>query len=314
MRISNLSISLKITNQYALRKEGAVMENKTDEEKNEELGIKFTENPDVSKSLVNNVKEKKGLWAIFAVILAMLAKFKFALLFLLGKLKFLLVILKLGKFASTLGSMLLMIFVYAKMFGWAYGLGFVLLIFAHEMGHYIVAKSVNINVSGPVFIPFVGAFINMKDQPNNAIVEAKIAAGGPILGSLGALACVIFYIVTNNHLFLALAYSGFMINLFNLIPLHPLDGGRIVTAISPKIWFVGIPILLFVSIKFFNPILILFLISGCVQAFKQWKEPNTDYYNTSIGTKITFSLIFFSLIIFLGLGIFYIHGIHLIYQ
>jgi len=289
------------------------MENKTDNEKNEELDIKFTENPDVSKSLSNNVKEKKGLFAILAVILAVLAKFKFVLLFALGKLKFLLIILKLGKFASSLGSMLLMIFVYAQMFGWAYGLGFVLLIFAHEMGHYIVAKNVNINVSGPIFIPFVGAFINMKDQPNNAIIEAKIAAGGPILGSLGALVCVLFYILTNNHLFLALAYSGFMINLFNLIPLHPLDGGRMVTAISPKIWFVGIPILLFVSIRFFNPILILFLISGCIQAFKQWKEPHTDYYNTSISTKIIFSLIFFGLIIFLGLGIFYIHSIHSIY-
>jgi len=114
-----------------------------------------------------------------------LAKFKFMLLFILRKLKFVFVILKLGKFASTLGSMLLMIFVYAQMFGWAYGLGFVLLIFSHEMGHYIAAK---------------------------------IAAGGPILGSLAALICVLFYVLTNNQLFLALTYSGFMINLFNLIP------------------------------------------------------------------------------------------------
>jgi len=290
------------------------MDNNSDKEKNEELEIKFTENPDVSDSLVNNVKEKKGLWAILGVLLALLAKFKFVLLLILGKLKFLLIILKLGKFASTLGSMFIMIFIYAQMFGWAYGLGFVLLIFAHEMGHYIVAKNVDIDVSGPVFIPFVGAFINMREQPKNALIEAKIAAGGPILGSLAALACVLFYMLTSNSLFLALAYSGFMINLFNLIPLHPLDGGRIVTAISPKIWFIGIPILLFVSIKFFNPILILFLIMGCVQAFKQWKKPNEDYYNTSITTKITFSLIFFGLITLLGLGIFYIHGIHVIYR
>jgi len=297
-----------------MKKGRLVMDNNSDKEKNEELEIKFTENPDVSGSLVNNVKEKKGLWAILGVLLALLAKFKFVLLLILGKLKFLLIILKLGKFASTLGSMFVMIFFYAQMFGWAYGLGFVLLIFAHEMGHYIVAKNVDIDVSGPVFIPFVGAFINMREQPKNALIEAKIAAGGPILGSLAALACVLFYMLTSNPLFLALAYSGFMINLFNLIPLHPLDGGRIVTAISPKIWFIGIPILLFVSIKFFNPILILFLIMGCVQAFKQWKKTNEDYYNTSITTKITFSLIFFGLIIVLGLGIFYIHGIHVIYR
>ena len=182
------------------------------------------------------------------------------------------------------------------------------------MGHYIAAKIVNIDVSGPVFIPFVGAFISMKDQPTNATTEAKIAAGGPILGSLAALGCVLFYMVTDNNLFLALAYSGFMINLFNLIPIHPLDGGRIVTAISPKIWLVGIPILIYVSIKFFNPIIILFLIMGCVQAFKQWKEPSVDYYNTSFSTKIVFSLIFFGLIALLGIGIFYIHNMHMIYR
>ena len=290
------------------------MENNTDKEKIEEFDIMFTENPDVSNSLVDNAKKKRGLFGILAVVLAILAKFKFMLLFILGKLKFVFVILKFGKFASTLGSMLLMIFVYAQMFGWAYGLGFVLLIFSHEMGHYIAAKKVNIDVSGPVFIPFVGAFISMKDEPDNAITEAKIAAGGPILGSLAALICVLFYVLTNSQLFLALAYSGFMINLFNLIPIHPMDGGRIVTAISPKIWFIGIPILLFISIKFFNPILILFLISGCVQAFKQWKKPKSDYYNTSTSTKITFSLIFFGLITLLGLGIFYIHTIHVIYR
>ena len=283
-------------------------------EKNEDLEIKYTENPDVSKSLVDNAREKKGLWGILAVILAILAKFKFIIFFIFAKLKFLLIILKLGKFASTLGSMLVMIFIYAQIFGWAYGLGFVLLIFFHEMGHYIAAKIVNINVSGPVFIPFVGAFISMKDQPTNATVEAKIAAGGPILGSLAALACVLFYMMTDNNLFLALAYSGFMINLFNLIPVHPLDGGRIVTAISPKIWLVGILILIYVSIKFFNPIIILFLIMGCVQAFKQWKEPSADYYNTSFSTKIVFSLIFFGLIALLGIGIFYIHNMHMIYR
>lgn len=290
------------------------MENNTDKEKIEESEINFTENPDVSKSLVNNVKEKKGIWAILAVVLAILVKFKFILFFILGKLKFLFIILKLGKFASTLGSMLFMIFVYSQMFGWAYGLGFVLLIFAHEMGHYIAAKKVNVDVSGPVFIPFVGAFISMKDEPDNAVTEAIIAAGGPILGSLGALACVLFYVLTSNQLFLALAYSGFFINLFNLIPIHPLDGGRIVTAISPKIWFIGIPILVIISFKFFNPILILFLIFGCIQAYKQWKEPNTNYYNTSTSTKIIFSIIFFGLIIFLGLGIFFIHDIHSIYR
>lgn len=288
-------------------------DNNFNKEKIEDSEIKYTENPDVSKSLINTVKDKKGIWGVFAVIGAILAKFKFVIFLVFAKLKFILIALKLGKFASTLVSMLFMIVIYAQMYGWAYGLGFVLLLFAHEMGHYIVAKKVNINVSGPVFIPFVGAFVSMKDEPENAAKEAAMAAGGPILGSLAALGSVLIYMVTDNNLFLALAYTGFMINLFNLIPIHPLDGGRIVTAISPKIWLIGIPILLYVSIEFFNPIIIMFLIMGCVQAYKQWRNPDTNYYNTSISTKIIFSLIFFGLMALLGVGIFYIHGLHTIY-
>lgn len=234
-------------------------------------------------------------------------------IYILAKLKFILIALKLGKFASTLISMLFMIVIYAQMYGWAYGVGFVLLIFAHEMGHYIVAKKLSIDVSGPVFIPFFGAFISMKDQPSDAVSEAKTAAGGPILGSLAALGCVLIYVVTRNNLFLALAYTGFMINLFNLIPVHPLDGGRIVTAISPKIWLIGIPILLFISINFFNPLIIIFLIMGCIQAYKQWKEPDANYYNTNMSTKIIFSIIYFGLMALLGIGIFYIHNLHFIY-
>lgn len=287
--------------------------NNINEKKDESLDIKYIENPDVSKSLVDNVKKKKGIIGVLAVIGAVLVKFKFAIFFIFAKLKFLLIALKLGKFASTLISMLFMIVIYAQMYGWAYGLGFVLLILAHEMGHYFVARNLNIDVSGPVFIPFLGAFISMKDQPTDAVAEAKTAAGGPILGSLAALMCVGIYMISDNNLFLALAYTGFMINLFNLIPVHPLDGGRIVTAISPKIWLIGIPMLLYISFKFFNPIIILFLILGCVQAYKQWKEPDADYYNTSMSTKIIFSIIYFGLMALLGIGIFYIHNIHLIY-
>lgn len=288
-------------------------DNNFNKEKIEDLEIKYTENPDVSKSLVTTVKDKKGIWGVFAVIGAILAKFKFVIFLIFAKLKYILIALKFGKFASTLVSMLFMIVIYAQMYGWAYGVGFVLLLFAHEMGHYVVARKVNINVSGPVFIPFVGAFISMKDEPENAVTEAAMAAGGPILGSLAALGSVLIYMVTDNNLFLALAYTGFMINLFNLIPIHPLDGGRIVTAISPKIWLIGIPILLYISIEFFNPIIIMFLIMGCVQAFKQWRNPDTNYYNTSIYTKIIFSFIFFGLMALLGVGIFYIHDLHIIY-
>lgn len=227
-----------------------------------------------------------------------------------GKLKFLLVFLKFGKFFGTALSMLVTIGLYASSFGWLYGIGFVLLIFIHEMGHYLTAKNIGLNVSAPVFIPFVGAFIAMKDQPVNAADEAKVGLGGPVLGSLAALFCLLVGLEFKNSFFLALAYSGFLINIFNLIPVSPLDGGRIVSAISPKLWLIGIPVLAVAAFYFFNPIIILLLILGVYQAFQQWKATDKSYYDTPADTRMLFALLYFGLLLSLGVGMAYIHSIN----
>ena len=279
-----------------------------EEFKNTELG----ENRELDTkrtSLIERLKREKGIGVIFASLLFVLGKFKFLIL-ILSKFKFLLVLLKLGKFAATLGSMFIMVIVYAKLYTWAFGIGFVLLIFIHEMGHYLMAKKIKLPVSMPLFIPFVGAFIKMKEQPENATAEAKVAIGGPLLGSFGALLCLRLYSATNRDFFLALAYIGFMLNLFNLIPIYPLDGGRIVSAISPKIWLIGIPLMLIAAIKFYNPIIIIFLILGIAQAYHQWKKPDKKYFQTDIKTKMVFSIAYFSMVILLGIGMVYINSIH----
>ncbi len=140
------------------------------------------------------------------------------------------------------GLILVNIWVYARFYGWPFAVGFVALIFIHEMGHLIAAKIMGLKVSLPYFIPFMGAVIMLKEAPRNAWVESFIGVGGPLLGSIGALAvgCGFFY--TGNPIFLVLCYYGFLINLFNLIPIVPLDGGRIVTALSPWLWLVGVVI------------------------------------------------------------------------
>ena len=143
-------------------------------------------------------------------------------------------------FLKTGGTMLFTIFIYSQIWGWRYGVGFVLLIFVHETGHLIAARMMGLQVGWPVFIPFMGAMIALKEAPRNAWVEAVVGIGGPILGSLGALAVWSVYFFTGNALFLALGYAGFFINLFNLIPIVPLDGGRIVSAISPWFWLLGL--------------------------------------------------------------------------
>ena len=239
-----------------------------------------------------------------------LAAFLALVVLILSKLKFLLVLLKAGKFTGTAISMLVTIGIYGSMFGWRYGIGFVFLIFIHEMGHFIEARQVGLKVSAPIFVPFVGAYISMKDQPHNAVIEARVALGGPVWGSLAALFCLVMGLNFHNGLSMALAYSGFLINIFNLIPVSPLDGGRIVAAISPKIWLIGLPILAVIAVYFFNPIIILLLILGAYEAFRQWKSRDTSYYDTPGNIRIQFAVLYFGLLLLLGVGMAYIHNIY----
>lgn len=267
----------------------------------EQDGVQIVENLDEVERLPKE-KSRKGKLAGLGIAGALLAKF-------FVKLKFLFVFLKLGKILSTFGSMILMIWVYATIHGWMFAVGFVLLLFMHEMGHYFAAKKAKLPVSTPIFIPFVGAFISMKKTPSDASTEAFVAIGGPVLGSIGALICLAIYYATGKSIFMALAYSGFILNLFNLIPVHPLDGGRIVTAISPALWIIGIPLMLVAAIKFLNPIIIMFLILGAIELYKYYKNPDKKYYEVKKSTRVIYALTYFGLTAVLGLCSGYIYHV-----
>lgn len=189
------------------------------------------------------IRTKKALGPV-AVVGVVIAKFFAKLKFLiLPALKFLPVLIKSG------GTMLLSIGIYATIWGWKFAVGFVVLMFVHECGHLIVAKRFGLKVSAPVFIPFMGAFILLKDQPRNAWMEACVGIGGPMLGSLGALACHSLGETIDAPVFIALAYSGYLLNLFNLTPVGMLDGGRIVTALSRWLWLPGLAVLMWFGWK-----------------------------------------------------------------
>ena len=212
--------------------------------------------------------------------------------------------LKLGKILTTGGSMLVSIIAYAFVFGWMYAVGFVLLIFIHEMGHYIAARKKGLDVGVPVFIPFVGAWIQLKEIPHDAKMEAYIGLAGPFIGTLGALGCYYAGRECGSNLLLALSYSGFFLNLFNLIPLPPLDGGRITAVLSPKLWLVGIPIL--IVMFFYQPSPILFFIAilaipQVIKFFRNKSEENSDYYEVDGETKIIYGTFYIGLVIFLVL-------------
>lgn len=163
-----------------------------------------------------------------------------AAMFLLAKGKWLLGLLKFGKFGGAILSMALSVGAYAIYYPWGFAIGFVLLLLVHELGHVIAAKRKGLPVTAPVFIPFLGALINLKRHPQDAVTEAYMAYGGPLLGSIGAAAVLVAAYFTDSPLLYSLAYVGCFLNLINLLPIHPLDGGRIATAVTRWLWLVGL--------------------------------------------------------------------------
>lgn len=223
------------------------------------------------------------------------------LLFIFGKLKFLIPILKFTKF-STLITMFISVWAYALFFGWPFAVGFVLLIFVHELGHGLVMQQQGIHAGAPVFIPFVGAVIAMRSMPKDAYVEALVGIGGPILGSVGALVCLIVGWVTGLPFWYALAHVGFLINLFNMIPISPLDGGRIVGVISRWLWVAGYVIGIAAFLVTKSPILFLILLLGLFSIWKTIQGPREGYFDVEPAKRYTIAAAYFILLALLALG------------
>src|SRR5690349_20625947 len=189
-----------------------------------------------------------------------------------AKIKVVLLLLPKLKILTTSGSMLVSVAAYALIWGWKFALGFVVLLFVHEMGHVIQLRREGVPASAPLFIPFLGAFVGMKKMPDDAAAEARVGLAGPVLGSIGCLVPLAIWQATGSELFQALAFTGFFLNLFNLLPVLPLDGGRAMAALSPWMWLVGFALLVAATIAFPNPIMVLILLLGGMELWRRWRE------------------------------------------
>jgi Zn-dependent protease len=207
---------------------------------------------------------RRKLGPALAAIVAFLAKFK-AILLLLPKLKLF----------TTAGTMLVSVAAYALLWGWQFAAVFVLLLFVHEMGHVIQLRREGIHASAPMFVPFLGAVISARSLGDNALAEARVGLAGPVLGSIGAAACIVVWHITGNDLWRALAFTGFLLNLFNLLPVVPLDGGRAMAAMAPWMWFAGLAAMVVLAIKFPNPIILLIVVFAGLETFKRWRLRRT---------------------------------------
>jgi Zn-dependent protease len=240
----------------------------------------------------------KRLGAPLFAALALLAKFG----------KGVLVLLKGAKFLSTSATMLVSVAAYAVLWGWRFAVGFVALLFVHEMGHYVQLRREGVKPSGMLFIPFLGAVIGTRSLGGSAIAEARVGLAGPILGTLGALACIPIALATDSDLWRALAFTGLFLNLFNLLPVVPLDGGRAMAAMSPWMWFLGLGLVALLAFTFPNPVVFLILLFAALETWRRWKarksgeEGNEAYYRVTGRQRLLVGAVYLGLIAVCVLG------------
>ena len=223
-----------------------------------------------------------------------------SIVFFLSKLKVLGLLLGVLKF-KTLGTMLLSIVLYATQWGAPFAIGFVLLIFVHEMGHVVVLRREGIPAGAPVFIPFLGAFIAMKGRPRDAYVEAKVGIGGPVAGSIAAWVVLAAGIALQHPLLITLGHAGILLNLFNLIPVSPLDGGRIAGAFSREFWVVGYLLGIGALVLTRSPLLLIVLVVGLFTMWQRWRHPVPGYDDIPRAKRLMVGLGYAALVIALTL-------------
>jgi Zn-dependent protease len=222
--------------------------------------------------------------------------------------KALLLLLPKAKLLTTSGSMLVSVGAYSLIWGLPFAAGFVALLFLHELGHYIQLRREGVRPSGMVFIPFLGAAVGTRSLGGSALAEARVGLAGPLLGSLATAALLPIAAATGDDFWRALAFTGFFLNLFNLLPVVPLDGGRAMAAMAPWMWFVGFGAIVALVIIWPNPILLLIALLGGYETYRRWKqrktgeEGNAEYYSVKPAHRLLVAGVYVGLIIALAIG------------
>ena len=253
-------------------------------------------------------RTRRRVGSALAAIIALIAKFFSAI-------KGAILLLPKGKLLLTAGTALVSVAAYSLWFGWTFAAGFVLLIFVHEMGHVVQLRREGIKATAPMFIPFMGAVISARSLGENALAEARVGLAGPILGTIGAAACLAIGEATNSDLLRALAYVGFFLNLFNLLPVVPLDGGRAMAAMSPWMWFLGFGVLVALLLVAYNPILLIIVAFAGMETYRRWKLRKTGslqqaaYYRVAPRHRLIVAAVYIGLIALLAFGM---HEAHIL--
>jgi Zn-dependent protease len=259
-------------------------------------------------SRLEQLKARGGILGTLASLALLGAKF-------IGAIKVVLLVLLKMKFLLTAGTMLLSIWYDSRIFGWPLAVGIVGMIFLHECGHAIAARSLGLPYGGMLFVPGMGAVVFHKRGALNVAQDAFVGIAGPIAGTLVGMIFFGIFKVTGERLFLTLAAWTFAINLFNLLPTPPLDGGWIVPVFSPKLLAIGMVLLVFVAIKI--PLVLILAAMSLPRVIAGWKaKPETSpYFSVRPRDRWIYGLAYIALIAALGLGTTYAFGVlHSLHQ
>ena len=252
-------------------------------------------------------ERRRGLLGSLLAVLAGGAKYGVALL-------------KLGKFGPTLVSMVLSLGALTLFYGPAFGLGLLALIAVHESGHLLFARREGVAVGMPVFLGPFGAVIGLRQPPRDARQEAVIAIGGPVVGTAGSLAVLLWGLTLPDGylhgLLVSLAYFGFFLNLFNLVPMSPLDGGRVASALSRWANLLGLAVVAGLVVVMagagtLNPFLVLILLLGglsTVQRFRQARV-HPEYAVMAPATRLWIGVAYLGMLAITAIGMSVTHGL-----
>jgi Zn-dependent protease len=244
---------------------------------------------------------RKRAGGVLAAIAALIAKFFAAI-------KGAVLLLPKVKVLTTAGTALVSVAAYSLFWGWTFAAGFVVLMFVHEMGHVIQLRREGVKASAPMFVPFLGAVVMAKSLGENALAEARVGLAGPVLGTAGAALCLLVAEATNSDMLRALAYVGFFLNLINLVPVVPFDGGRAMAAMAPAMWFLGLGAMVALLLLSHNPFLLIFVLLGGMETWRRWKQRKTRsleqaaYYRVSPRNRVLVGAVYIGLIVVLALG------------
>jgi Zn-dependent protease len=259
----------------------------------------FGQPPASDKGPVKRARSRIG--SALAALGALIAKFFAAI-------KGVILLLPNVKLLTTAGTALVSVVLYSLFWGWTFAFGFVVLLFVHEMGHVIQLRREGIKASAPMFLPGLGAVVMMKAMPDDALAEARVGLAGPILGTAGAAVCLAIGEATNSDMLRALAYVGFLLNLINLVPLVPFDGGRAMAAMAPALWFIGLGIMVALLLLTGNPFLLIFIVLGGMETWHRWQARSSRsleqaaYYRVSPRNRLLVGAVYIGLIVLLAFG------------